>query len=100
MMKTAMITIGVLFVLVSVCGCIAGTHSDEKYDSEPDQTTSSNSEVTDTSPSNTVDDNEDSDPLMDNTEKVCPHCGGDPNHICQQCPDGCYLCGGTGYVYE
>ena len=101
MKKTVLVTICLLIVALSVSGCIAGTHSDEKSDFESDQTTSSNSQGTDNTNSysegNQV---EDSEPIDEVQTKTCPHCGGDPFHVCQQCPDECYLCGGSGYVYE
>ena len=98
MKKTILILCLVIFT-VSVCGCPAGTHSEDTVDKSYDDA-DYNSQVTNTTSSSSVNENEDSDPMMEEQMVVCPHCNGDPNHLCQLCPDGCYLCGGTGYVYK
>lgn len=95
LMKKIFLVVCLVIIAVSVSGC--GDRGEEKpainspYNSADTNSSSSGSEGND--------EYVDSDPEMDQIEKVCPHCGGDPNHICQQCVDGCYLCGGSGYVY-
>ncbi|HOI41102.1 MAG TPA: hypothetical protein PL168_10260 [Methanobacterium sp.] len=101
MEKKVFVILCLLIVSVSCCGCISSDTGNSDTDGLNDESSSSDSQVTDTSGSDYGEnDYQESEPTTEEQTKVCPHCGGDPNHICQQCPDGCYLCGGSGYVNE